>query len=151
MSLKFSHRTLIFLAGALWLAIGIFLLTLGIKFLMTTQHTSNLFSKFTKSPEQGVMMLILLSLLLGFIKGRTVMAKAARKQVKRILALEAPTGLKNLYSPAYYILIGVMISFGMILRFLPITLDIRGAIDCTIGCALINGAMQYFRYKAMPA
>lgn len=147
MSLKFSHRTLIFLAGSLWMGVGIFLLTLGIRFLMASMHTSNLLSNIMKGPEQGVMALILLSLLVGFIKGKTVMARAAKKQVKRILALDTPTSLKNLYSPAYYLLIGVMIGLGMTLRFLPVSLDIRGAIDCAIGCALINGALYYFRYR----
>lgn len=122
-------------------------MTLGLRFLMSTAHTSNLFSNIVKGPEQGVMVLVLLALIVGFLKGRTVMAKAARRQVKRILSLQNPTSLKNLYSPAYYILILVMIGFGMILRFLPVTIDVRGAIDCAIGCALINGALQYFRYK----
>jgi hypothetical protein len=38
-----------------------------------------------------------------------------------------------------------MMMLGMIFRYLPIPIDVRGFIDLAIGSALMNGAMLYFR------
>jgi hypothetical protein len=38
-----------------------------------------------------------------------------------------------------------MMALGLVFRFLPIPIDLRGLIDVAIGSALINGAMLYFR------
>lgn len=154
MSLKCSHKTLIFLSGGMWLLIGLFLMILGIRFLMTTLHNPSdsfsliaLTSRLTSGQEQGASLVIAGALFLGFIKGRTVLKKAAQRQISRILQLAQPAPLKKIYTPAYYLLICGMIALGISLRFLPTSLDVRGAIDLAIGSALINGALHYFRFK----
>ena len=38
-----------------------------------------------------------------------------------------------------------MMGIGMIFKYLPLSVDIKGFIDFTIGAALINGAMLYIR------
>jgi hypothetical protein len=153
----FRHRTLIFFAGLVWLAIGVGLLSLGIHFILETVRDptlaqvagrfslSNFFAHFVPNRAQALMLTILFSLLLGYIKGKMALAKSAKKQIERIYSLPNPASLKHLYSKGYYVLIALMICLGALLRFFPITLDTRGAIDIVIGSALINGAMLYFR------
>jgi hypothetical protein len=53
--------------------------------------------------------------------------------------------LTQIYSPTYYLLIGIMIGLGLSLKIFGLPIDIRGLVDVTIGAALINGAMLYFR------
>ena len=155
--MKFKHKTLIFLAGCVWLVIGILLLSLGIHFILDTVRNpaltympgrfsiSRFIMKFVSDPTQSVIVMITLCLSLGYVKGKMVLGKSVRRQVKRIESLPNPARLKYLYSKGYYLLIGCMMLLGMVLKFFPITVDTRGAIDITIGSALINGAMLYFR------
>lgn len=155
--LKCSHRTLIFLAGIAWLGIGIFLLSLGISFILQTVDAPsfvppknqlsfvNLLSKYFANPQNVASILLATSLFIGYLKGRYVLSKSAFKQIARIKSLPNPASLKYLYSKGYYLLILSMISLGILLRFLPITIDVRGFVDVAIGSALINSAMIYFR------
>ena len=39
-----------------------------------------------------------------------------------------------------------MVFLGISMRFLPLAQDIRGFVDLTIGAALMNGALLYFRF-----
>ena len=94
--MKFKHKTLIFLAGFVWLAIGIFLLSLGIHFILDTIRNptliyiprrfsiSRLIMNFVSDPTQSVVVVITLSLLVGYVKGKVVLSKSVRRQVKRI-------------------------------------------------------------------
>lgn len=120
-----KQRTAILLSGALWLAIGIFLLYKGLYLI------------------PGSSTLIAVGLLVGFLKGRLILPKSVRRIVARIQALPEPISLKQLYPPSYWILIGSMVGLGLAARLLPN--DIRGFIDIAIGAALMNGAMFYFR------
>ena len=149
---KVSHFTLIFLSGLVWLAIGCFLLPLGINFIVDSilkENASqphpvlNFISPFAGGLEQAALVWIALALLVGFLKGRTVFAKSVLRSVNRILSLPNPVSLGKIYTPAYYILLGSMVLIGILVRFT--TQDIRGGVDVAIGSALINGAMLYFR------
>ncbi len=156
--MKLKHPSLIILAGSVWLVIGIFLLSLGIHFMLGALEQSvfslierkfslvSCFETLFKDRTQTTIVIITCALLLGYLKGRMVLAKSVKRQIKRIETLPNPSPLKHLYGKGYYLLIAVMISLGMSLRFLPISLDTRGAVDIVIGSALINGSMLYFRY-----
>lgn len=155
--MKYKHNTLVFLAGVVWLIIGIFLLSLGIHFILETVRNPALaqmggkfslaayFGKYLSDKTQVAILIVTLSLLLGYFKGKMVLAKSVSRQIKRIATLPDPAPLKYLYSRGYYLLIAFMIGLGISMKFLPITVDTRGAVDVTIGSALINGAMLYFR------
>lgn len=121
-----THRTWIAISGFLWFFIGTFLLYKGLHLVVD-------------SASLGI------GLVIGFIKGRFVLAKTVRRVVGRIAALPLPIRLKDAYSKSYWILIGSMVVLGMSFRFLPISVGARGIIDVAIGSALINGALLYFR------
>ena len=149
-----SHKTLLFLSALVWLLIGIFLLSLGIGFVLSSLHTSqntgfsllNSLDWIPSSPQNKALFLITGALFVGYLKGRVVLEKSVKKQVARISGLPEPAPLTSLYSKGYFILIGGMIALGMCLRYLPITSDSRGAIDIAIGIALIRGAQSYLRH-----
>jgi hypothetical protein len=146
---KLSHRTLIILGGLIWLFMGIFLLTIGIRFILSSlvlppsSFTIQLM-KFTLDHSQAMMLLVTTALFIGYLKGKYVLGKSAARQVARISQLENPTSLKNLYSKGYYLLILSMVGIGIAMRYLPL-IEVRGAIDAAIGSALIHGALHYFR------
>lgn len=150
------HRYAIVLSGLIWLATGVFLLNKGLGFLVAAGHAALsqnaesfslilLFSPLFGTPEKSALFLLCVGLLVGFIKGRFVLKKTVKRVVKRIRSYPSPISLKQLYSKGYYILLGCMMLMGMLFKVLPIPLDVKGFIDFTIGSALINGSMLYFR------
>ena len=152
-----SVKKWIVVSGMTWLVIGSYLMVKGLKWItlsMTLAETPRMmgwFSGIAGSLQQGALLLICLALLIGFIKGRTVLAKSVNRVVARLQAEKAPIRFSNAYDRKYFIIIGSMMGLGMVLRFLPIPFDIRGAVDVTVGSALINGAMLYFRAAVMPS
>lgn len=149
---KVSHATLIFLSGFVWLAVGCFLLPLGLNFIveiLLKENSSqphpilNFLAPYAGGLESAALIWIAITLLIGFLKGRHVFAKSVNRSVSRILTLPNPAPLSKIYSPSYYILLGSMVLLGVLVRFAP--LDIRGGVDVAVGSALINGAVLYFR------
>ncbi|MFZ0565867.1 MAG: hypothetical protein WAM28_06760 [Chlamydiales bacterium] len=157
--LKYKHRTLVILAGMVWLLVGIFLLTLGIRLILyTISHPPLIFyprrfslltslSGYFSSQYNGIVVVLSCCLFIGYLKGRFVLSKSVQRQVDRIFSLPNPAHLKYLYSKGYYILMGSMVCLGFLIRFFPIAPDTRGAVDVIIGSALINGSILYFRHS----
>ncbi len=151
--LKVSHTTLIVVSGLIWLAIGCFLLSLGLNFVVESILKDNLISvhrpildrlaPYAGGLESAALFLIVFGLFLGYLKGRYIFSKTVQKGVERILHLPNPTSLSKIYTQKYYLLLGLMIGLGILVRWMA--LDVRGGVDIIIGSALINGAMLYFR------
>ncbi len=149
---KVSHSTLIFLSGLVWLAVGCFLLPLGLNFIVgallkenaTQPHpVLNFLASYVGGLDQAALVWIAFTLFIGVLKGRRVFSKSVQRSVNRILTLPNPTSLSKIYTPSYYLLLGSMVLLGVLVRFT--TQDIRGGVDIAVGTALINGAMLYFR------
>lgn len=153
--LKLSHTALIAISGLVWLAIGVFLLSLGLNLIVASTQPEFLAIEkqypilATLEPyfgiEQAALFLIVACLFVGYAKGRYVLGKSARRGVARILTFPNPTSLANIYSMPYLLLIGGMVGLGMSIKYFGLPNDVRGAVDVAIGSALINGAMIYFR------
>lgn len=149
--LKLSHSAMTFISGAVWLAIGIFLLQLGLNLLFvqlfdlrSTTPLLNLLRGLLNHQEAAVL-IAAIALYIGFLKGKHVLTKAANRGIERTLTLPNPAPIHQIYSRQYYLLIGIMVLLGISIKFLGLPNDIRGAIDIAIGSALINGSIHYFR------
>ncbi len=150
--LKLRHSYLLFLSGLLWMVVGCFLLPLGLNFIVEALLKKNadnyypvlhFLSPYVGGNESAALFWISVSLVLGIIKGRSVFAKSVQRSVVRIQALPNPASITKIYSPMYYLLLGSMFLLGFLFKFAP--LDVRGGVDIAIGCALIQGALLYFR------
>ena len=144
-----KHRSWIVFSGCLWFFIGVMLLYKGLKFITEAVFSNDSLcfglSKTFGSSEKAATVLIAIALLVGFIKGRFVLAKTVKRVVMRIVKLSEPVRFKDAYSPAYWVVIAFMMTLGMSMKYLPIPIDIRGMIDVAVGSALIIGALLYFR------
>lgn len=128
---------------------------IGIRFLsestqaLTVSHSQyplmRFFAGYAGGMEEGALILIAVSLLIGSLKGKYILGKSAKQGVARILSLPNPSSLKNIYSKKYYFLLGGMIALGISMKYIGLSPDIRGFVDVAIGSALINGAVSYFR------
>ncbi|CDZ81187.1 hypothetical protein BN1013_01718 [Candidatus Rubidus massiliensis] len=152
--LKFNHKTMIFISGIIWVTIGIFLLQLGLTFILQCDQTSDkmdhlhilpFFAKQMKDVKEAKFLLVMLAIVLGYIKGKLALRRTAKKAVKRIHTFSEPMSIFNLYSKANCILIMGMILLGMSMKWIGLSLDVRGFIDVAVGCALVNASSIYFR------
>ncbi len=150
--MQVQHKTAFALSGAIWFAVGLSLMTVGITLLRAMPTTPigelPLFSYLTTFfSESGYPLIILVvaGLALGYVKGKFVMTKAAGKGISHIRSLPNPTKLYHVYSRRFVILILGMMTLGMSIKWFGVPIDIRGFIDLAIGSALINGSMIYFR------
>lgn len=150
---KISHSAMIFLSGLTWLLVGCFLLPLGLNFIVESLLKENIsqsypvlnfLAQYVDGLEPAALIWIAFALFVGFLKGKKIFAKSVNRNVTRILALPNPSSLSKIYTPQYYILLGIMVLIGVLVKFLP--MDIRGGIDVAVGSALINGAILYFRH-----
>jgi len=146
-----SKRMWIAFSGVIWIVVGVFLLTLGVRFIVAEAQSgqgSSLItslSVLTGGREQAALALVAIGLLIGFVKGRYVLIKTVKRVSERILSLPLPIRPSQVYSRGYLLLIGGMIALGISLKWLGIPLSIRGLVDVAVGSALIHGAMAYFR------
>lgn len=150
--LKVSHSTMIFLSGFVWLAVGCFLLPLGLNFIVDSllkvnadqpHPVLNFLAPFTGGLDGAAVVWVACMLLLGYVKGKRVFSKSVKRSVDRIRSLPNPSSITKIYTLGYYILLGSMVLLGVLVRFTP--LDVRGGVDVAVGSALIHGAILYFR------
>lgn len=154
--MKLSHTKLIVISGLIWFAIGVYLLQLGINLLlsgvdgaanMTAMHYPLVSSlkPYLGSVQSTALMLVVMALFIGYLKGRYVLGKSAQRGVTRILSFPNPTYISSIYSAKYYILLALMVGLGISVKYMGLSNDVRGLVDAIIGSALINGAMIYFK------
>jgi len=154
--MKLSHRSTILFSGFLYLAIGTLLLTKGINYLVEAGHAHmngalrgfsllKYLDTYTHNGEKSQFILVTSALILGVFKGRVALRKAANRVVGRIRSLPSPIPFSAIYSKGYLFLVGGMALLGISFKYLPFPLDVKGFVDLTVGVALINGAMLYFR------
>ncbi|GAB4236727.1 MAG: hypothetical protein Tsb0021_16530 [Chlamydiales bacterium] len=150
--MKHKQSAAIFLSGLVWLVVGIYLLTLGLELVFKSIQTTNenqspvldFFSSFFHKEWIGIAF-IAIALIVGYYKGRYILSKSALRISNRILLLSKPLNPAHIYPWTYYLLVGGMILLGMSFKFLGFPNDVRGIVDITIGAALINGALAYFK------
>lgn len=146
-----SHRSLTVISGSIWLAVGLWLLPKGFRFLEEASRTHgarpwiDLIASYSGGIESALIFIIALALFIGYFKGTRVLGKSAHKSADRIQTLSNPAPLTQLYKPSYFLLLGVMMLIGMGMNYFAVPLDIRGFVDVAVGAALINGSMVYFR------
>lgn len=143
--------TWIFLSGLIWFVGGFILLSKGVTLLVYSLRSHPtpflaLFSSLTPTQETTVLLVIFLALIMGYVKGRFVLLRTVKRVVERILSLTPPIKVKEIYSRNYIFLLLGMLFLGFTIRFIPIPQDIKGFVDLTIGSALMNGALLYFRF-----
>ena len=146
-----SHKTLMLIAGVLWLAIGLYLMPLGLRYLEACLTNPGytpllaLLQGFVSSPDYALVFIIAVALVIGQMKGRVILSKSANREVTRIRSLPDPSPLLHLFSGRFYLLMVIMMSLGMAMTLFSVPLDIRGLIDVIVGVALIQGSLVYLR------
>lgn len=150
--MRLSHGGVIVVSGLVWFVIGLFLLFKGINLFVMTLFFPDVSvsflgvaDRFVPKREYAVFAFALLAGIVGFLKGRFVLAKTVHRVVARILSFSSPVLLRKAYSGKYLLLLGSMCLLGVLLKWAPLPMDVRGFLDVAVGSALINGAILYFQ------
>lgn len=129
----------IFSYFCLWFGISVWLIYKGLVLI-----AEGVLNSLEKGSDKA-MLFVGIGLFIGFIKGRWVLTKTARKAVLRIFSLQNRPRFKEVYPPSYFLLIFSMMGLGLILKNLPICFEIRGLINVAVGSALQIGSFTFFR------
>jgi len=154
--MKLTHKSLIIISGCIWMAVGLFLFPLGLKFIAGAVQAVpisaidqypliNLIAPYIGGVETAAVFLIAISLMIGTMKAKMVLSKVVVKMVGRITSLPNPANFTDVYGLNYLLLIGFMMSLGMGMRYFGVPTDVRGVVDVAVGSALITGGITYFR------
>ena len=85
-----NKKTLIYLAGGLWVMIGVLLIYRGTGMYQIAVDEQS-------STQMGIVFSVILGIMVGFFKGLFVLSKSARKNRSRIQSLESPVKFTNFF------------------------------------------------------
>jgi hypothetical protein len=152
-----SKRTWFVISGVTWLGIGVMLLMKGLRFTVAAAEQTAVSTPLLKwvlpmvgSRHQAALLIVCIGLFIGFIKGRTVLAKTVTRIAGRINSHPEGLTLNQAYDRKYWIILCLMMGIGMAFKVLTVPIDIHGLVDISVGSALVNGAMLYFRHILTP-
>lgn len=143
--MKLKSYSFVFIAGMVWLAIGILLIVRGVNFhFMGLQNIDfRIFDFLGMKLSFGI--LFLMCACLGLVKAILVLKKAATRNLAYYLSFSSAQPIFRLYQRKDFILILSMILLGRLIRWLSLPFLLQGLILETVGCALIFGSYYYFR------
>lgn len=134
-AMSFKLKTWAFIFGAMWACVGIMLLTVGLNLL----HTAGV----SRIGEEVAVLVIAVSLAVGYCKGKWVLQKGAKRTLGALEAYGDPIPFSKAFGVRYFVLIFVMMTLGFLLRFVDPA--IRGAVDVAVGAALLQGSIVFFK------
>jgi hypothetical protein len=126
-----NKTILVLIAGFVWVVAGTFLSRYAI---IWWQHYTGSF----------LIPFIILGLILGIVKGYYIFSGIVRKNIDRISRMDG-NGFVLAFIPwKSYLLIVVMITFGMALRYSALPKQYLAIIYLAVGLAMILSGFQYF-------
>jgi hypothetical protein len=133
--IKLGFKGLVSLAFLLWFTGSLVLLTRGTHFLTLEPTTFN-----------TLWLPLVLSLSIGYLKGKLILGKAATKNLMRLANLPFPQKPIAVYPLQSWITIGIMIAISLLAAQLP---NLWRAVVCLgIGAALLSSSMTYLKALA---
>ncbi|WP_373531475.1 hypothetical protein [Vampirovibrio sp.] len=134
--IRLGNQALKGLAFTLWLIGGLVLSTRGVNFLMDSPAITNM-------PLMAG--LIVAALIIGFGKGKFVLAKTSAKNIERIDQFSEPKKPIEVYSVRSWIIITLMVGISLALNIFNVDHIVRGPINLGIGFALIVSSLVYLK------
>ena len=141
-----SQRMHLKMAAGLWAMVGFGLLMAGLIFLFGQRTMSSLPGEGSAiGVTEGISFIA--ALVIGFVKGRMVLPKVARKNIARIQTLPEQSPIYSTFSIKSWMLVLGMIIIGKTIRFLGAPHFVVGAIYAAVGIALLLGSRVYIEER----
>lgn len=90
------------------------------------------------------LLFISLAFLIGFLKGKFVLSKSAKRLIDRIQDLKSPIRIRNVYPTYYFFLVLFIGLMGVFLKKAPINSGLKGVVNLCVSIALLRGSCVYF-------
>lgn len=132
------------MAFFIWGLVGTGLLIAGGAFLFGNRSLSVLNGEMAVS-WQAEIIGVAIALVIGFIKGRFVLTKVARKYIARILTLPESSPFYMTFSPKSWFMVLGMMLLGRLIRALGAPHLLVGSIYVAVGFALVLGCLTYIK------
>jgi hypothetical protein len=133
------RRTLVLSAAVAWTLVGAFLCYRAILLFL--------------SSHRSVAWMAALALAIGLLKGRFLLFRMARRNIRRILDLSPHKEKICLFAfqavQAYLLIFGMMAA-GIILRRSSVSREVLAVIYLAVGSALIYASIAYWMVKSVP-
>ena len=128
-----TRKTLIIIAGLMWLGVGIMLQVLAYSWLMS---------------ESGTVLLVFagIGIVVALLVHHFGFLKIVDKNLKRLLPLEGERCVFSFITWKSYIMIAVMVSMGLILRHSSLPKHYLAVVYIGIGMALMLSSIRYIRF-----
>ena len=136
--------------GALWLGVGVGLLTQGLRlfdFVLRNPAGSILFEFLTGHGfllHHSGSLLLAAALLIGWVKGKTVLTKTSRKYFEYLKTQQEPIAWRSWLQPKQWVLLLGMGALGVCAR-LYAPGDLRAVVCVAVGTALIQAGWWTLR------
>lgn len=127
-----DKRVLLFLAGGLWIGVGVMLLSLS-------------FGWLDEFHIHGVFVYVGIGVISALIIHHFGFLKVVDKNLDRILPMEGKQCVFSFMSWKSYLMVCVMMALGALLRHSPIPKPILAVLYTGIGLALILSSIRYLR------
>ncbi len=127
-----SRKTQLILAATMWTFVGCGLLGFGLKWLIGSE-------------SQWMLLLLLAAIIIGGVKGHFILRKSALRTITRIQKRGEGTCIFGVFSIWQWLLVGVMMTGGRLLRTSGLADEYLGALYASIGAALIMGSLFTWR------
>ena len=127
-----SRRTLLLLAGLLWIGVGTMLVSLAAGWLR-------------ESHSRHLSMLVAIGVLAALLIHHFGFLKVVDKNLGRILPMKGKRCVFSFMSWKSYLLVGLMMAMGIGLRHSPIPRPYLAVLYVAIGLALILSSIRYLR------
>lgn len=131
-----SRCTHLKMAAGLWGMVGFGLLIAGIIFLFGGSAMG-----------MNAWIAFVFALVIGFVKGKFVLPKVAKKNIARIESLPEQSPVYMTFNAKSWILVLGMIILGKTIRFLGAPSFVVGAIYVAVGIALLLGSRTYLKER----
>jgi hypothetical protein len=133
---KLARKQLMTLAFFLWLVGGLVLTGMGITALQAA----------TPGWEPWVWGgSIAVALIIGFGKGKFVLAKTSQRNIDRLNQLPEPQKPIHVYSVRSWVMISLMVLISLSLTWLDAPMEWRGLVRLAVGFALIMSSLAYLK------
>ena len=140
--MQITRNTHLKVAFFIWGLVGTGLLIAGGAFLFGDRSLSVLNGETAVSWQaEGIGLAI--ALVIGFIKGRFVLTKVARKYIARIKTLPESSPFYMTFSRKSWVMVGGMMLLGRVIRAMGAPHLVVGSIYVAVGFALVLGSRTY--------
>lgn len=129
---RFTGPTLAIFAACFWALVAF----------MLTRRGVLLFGEIESTVTAAI--ILIFSVLIIYFKGKAVFARLATKNLIRLRRIPQPAPFRMLFSRSSWLVILLMETVGMTLRFMPLNHSLRTVILLGVGGAMWVGVITYF-------